>query len=85
MTNTEFNDLKIRIYCKLGEYGTKALTESKYSIKVCEYPMDNLVLASALFTGICRLELDDSATNKSYCLTEEEICLIVSKIVDLLN
>lgn len=83
MTNSEFNIIKIDLLCKLGAYGENYVTEKKYSVKACEYPINNLILASALYTTICRLSIDD-ATEESYCLDSDEICLIATKVRSLL-
>ena len=78
-----FNSYKIDLYCKLGDYAEEYLNKLKYSIKDCRHMLDNIKLASAMIATICPLCLNDEDEN--YCLTEEELCQIVTYIRGLLR
>ena len=83
MTNSEFNTIKINLYCKLGEATEAYINHAKYSIKSCGVSKDKLVLASAMLNSVCRLCIDDEDEN--YCLTGDEICQITTFICSLIK
>jgi|DEB0MinimDraft_4_1074332.scaffolds.fasta_scaffold19580_6 hypothetical protein len=83
MTNTEFNTIKINLYCKLSSAWQSYLEHAKYSIKDCGQTKDKLILAGAMMHVLCKMCLDGS--DKSYCLTDDEMCETSTFICSLLK
>lgn len=83
MDNSCFNSYKIDIYCRIANYAEEFAEKQQYSIKDCSNALAKLQLATAMFHTICGFCLDDNDEN--YCMTEEELCQVVTYIRNLLK
>lgn len=83
MDNSCFNSYKIDLYCRIANYADEFVEKQQYTIKDCSNALYKLTLATAMFKTICGFCLNDDDEN--YCLTEEELCQVVTYIRNLLK
>jgi len=83
MTSADLNNIKINLFCKLGQAWKNYIEHSKYSIKECSQSKEKLILAGAMLHTLCRMCLDSN--DESYCLTNDEMCEVSTFICSLIK